>query len=462
MHDEEVQALTATLSQPRAHETLGRRPTGITLEVVSEGPLCGQRFELAGRNVVTGGRAPSLDIVLDDESVSTAHFELKLGPKGVLLRDLGSTNGTWIARGRLDDGTISLFDGAAFYAGNVKLRLVDIDVGNVARSTDERLGTMSGRSAPMAELFALLARLAPTPITTLVMGETGTGKEEVARTLHSLSLRKGSFVVLDCGSLPAGLAESSILGHVKGAFTGAHSNTPGAFERAHLGTLLLDEIGELPLELQPKLLRVLDRREVQRIGGTKVHPVDVRIVAATNRNLAQLVADGKFRLDLYHRLRQIELTVPPLRARPDDIPLLARRFLADFRQSEGRAVELEASAAALLSELYWEGNVRQLHQTVQRLAFLAEDSRITVEAIRRFGDDRKRGDPRADETLANVLEWMSKPYKEAVDEFQRHYFSELFEQARGDVDEICRRAGYSRKGLLGLARRFGLPWPNGG
>lgn len=457
--DDDVRVLTATLSQPRAHETLGRRPTGMTLEVVTEGPLLGQRFELPNRSVVTGGRAPSHDVVLDDESVSTTHFEIRLEPRGVMLRDLGSTNGTWIARSRLEEGVVSLFDGAAFYAGNIKLRLVDIEIGKLARSTDTSLGTMAGRSPAMAELFALLSRLAPTPITTLVTGETGTGKEEVARTLHQLSERKGPFVVLDCGALAPGLAESAIYGHVKGAFTGASSDTPGAFERAHWGTLLLDEIGELPLDLQPKLLRVLDRREVLRIGDTAIHPVDVRVIAATNRNLAQLVADGEFRLDLYHRLRQLEINVPPLRTRPEDIPLLVHWFLARFHENHGRAIAIEESAVEILTGLHWEGNVRQLQQTIHRLAFLAEDDVITVGDLRRFGDDRKYRDPRPDQVASHLHEWMSLPYKEAVDRFQVHYFRGLFDEAKGDVDEICRRAGYSRKGLQGLARRIGFPWP---
>ncbi|MCH9679821.1 MAG: sigma-54-dependent Fis family transcriptional regulator, partial [Deltaproteobacteria bacterium] len=232
-----IQALTATLSQPRDQEKLERRPTGLTLEVVS-GDLEGARYSLPNRSVLTGGRAASHDIVIDDESVSTTHFEIKLGAHGIVLRDLGSTNGTWIGRSRLLDGAVSLFDGATFYAGNIKLRLTQIDVGSVARSTAPTLGTMTGKSPVMAELFALMARLGPTPITALITGETGTGKEEAARTLHALSGRQGPFVVLDCGSLPTGLAESAISGHAKGAFTGAASDSPGAFEKGQAGTLV--------------------------------------------------------------------------------------------------------------------------------------------------------------------------------------------------------------------------------
>lgn len=455
----EVEALTATLSRPRAQETLGRRPTGVTLEVLT-GPNEGQRFELRKRTVITGGRAPNHDVVLEHDSVSLNHFEMKLGPGGVSLRDLGSTNGTWLGRSRLDDGTATLFDGATFYAGDIKLRLAEIAVGSVARSTSATLGTMTGHSPAMAELFALLSRLAATPITTLVMGETGTGKEEVARTLHQLSMRTGPFVVLDCGAIPAGLAESRIFGHMRGAFTGAIADAPGVFERANGGTLLLDEVGELPLDLQPKLLRVLDRPEVQRVGDDTVRQVDVRVIAATNRNLARAVADGAFRLDLFHRLGQIEIVLPPLRSRPEDIPILAERFLAEFRQRHERHLEIDSDAINALSQLRWEGNVRQLKQMVESMAFLAEEDVINLECLRKFGG--ARGVQRPQASAADVNGWMSQPYKQAADEFQEKYFSELFRETDGDIDEICKRSGYSRKGLRGVAKRLGLPWSGPG
>ena len=202
---EHAQAVAATLHSARERESLHRRPVGLHLEVL-RGADEGKRFELPRRDTIIGGRANNHDVVLTDSSVSTNHFEIRLTPGGVLLRDLGSTNGTWIGRAQLMDGTASLFDGATFYAGDVKLRLTKIEVGSIARSERPSLGTMTGASPTIREIFALLDRIGPTPLTTLITGETGTGKEEVARTLHQLSGRSGPFIVLDCGALPLNLA----------------------------------------------------------------------------------------------------------------------------------------------------------------------------------------------------------------------------------------------------------------
>jgi len=396
--------------------------------------------------------------VLAHDSVSTNHFEIRLRPEGVMLRDLGSTNGTWVGRGRLLDGSVSLYDGAIFYAGDTKLRLVQIEVGNIARSCLPSLGTMNGSSEAMREIFSLVERLAPTPITTLITGETGTGKEEVARSLHELSGRTGPFVVLDCATLPSNLAESAILGHVKGAFTGATTDRKGAFAAAQGGTVLLDEIGELPLTLQPKLLRVLDRHEVEPVGSSTTHAVDVRVLAATHRDLSQLVAEGRFRVDLLHRLRQIEVSLPPLRERPSDVAVLARHFLerarANFRQVVAAGIDDDVVHA--LSRRHWEGNVRELRQVVETLAHLAQGSTVTMEDFLRFVGMGRLRDMNGLRALAH---WSTMTGKEATDAFMRHYFAMLFEATEGDVDKICARSDYSRKGLRGVYERLGIPWP---
>jgi DNA-binding NtrC family response regulator len=456
---EHALVLAATLLSPREHESLHKRPVGLSVEVV-RGPDEGRRFDLAHRDSVTGGRGATHDVVLTDDSVSTSHFEIRLTAEGVILRDLGSTNGTWIGRSRLVDGTVSLFDGATFYAGDTKLRLVRIDVGKIARSDRPSLGTMMGASPAIREIFALLDRLAPTPLTTLITGETGTGKEEVARTVHDLSGRPGPFVVLDCATLPSNLAESAILGHVKGAFTGANTDRMGAFEAAEGGTVLIDEVGELPLELQPKLLRVLDRREVERVGSNKRKPVDVRVVAATHRNLAQMVAEGRFRLDLLHRLRQVEICVPPLRERSQDVEVLARHFLERARAVHGDAVAttIDEPVMAALGRRYWEGNVRELRQTIEALAHLARGGTIGVEDLQRFAGRGRLHDAADGTQLASFCEM---PCKEAIDAFTRHYMAKLEEQCRGDIERMCTMAGYTRKGLRGLYERLSRPWPSG-
>jgi transcriptional regulator with GAF, ATPase, and Fis domain len=454
---EHALVLAATLLSPREHESLHKRPIGLSLAVI-RGPDEGRRFELPHRETITGGRGSTLDVVLTDDSVSTSHFEIRLTTEGVILRDLGSTNGTWIGRSRLVDGTVSLYDGATFYAGDTKLRLDRIEVGRVARSDRSHLASMAGASSAIREIFALLDRLAPTPLTTLITGETGTGKDKVARTLHELSGRPGPFVVLDCGALPASLAESAILGHVKGAFTGANADRMGAFEAADGGTLLLDEIGELPLELQPKLLRVLDHREVERVGSNKRRFVDVRVLAATHRNLAQMVAEGRFRLDLLHRVRQVEVCIPPLRERPQDIAVLAHCFLEQTRALHGDRVAagIDEGVLAALGRRYWEGNVRELRQTIEALAHLATGDIVTVEDLQRYAGRSRVHDAVDGSALAG---WCTLPCKEATDAFMRHYLLELESRCHGDIERMCTLAGYTRKGLRGVYERLELAWP---
>ncbi len=204
----------------------------------------------------------------------------------------------------------------------------------------QNLGSVVAVSGAMTEIFSVVGRLAPTDVTVTLTGETGTGKDVFAHLLHELSPRvRQPFVVFDCGAVPANLMESELFGHERGAFTGAHAEHPGAFERAAGGTLFLDEIGELPLELQPRLLRALDNRSIRRVGGTKDRHVDVRIVAATNRDLGGLVAAKQFRQDLYFRLAAAVVTLPPLRDRLDDMTVLVPRLLADLRRPDVRASE---------------------------------------------------------------------------------------------------------------------------
>ena len=239
-----------------------------------------------------------------------------------------------------------------------------------ASSRDERpLRRVAALSPAMQQATDVLERLARAEVTVTLIGETGTGKDVLARNLHQRSRRaRGPFVVFDCGSVAANLAESELLGHERGAFTGASSAHTGAFERANGGTLFLDEIGELPLDLQPRLLRVLENRSVRRVGGTVDRHVDVRIVAATNRDLQGEVAAGRFRQDLYFRLAAAVVQVPPLRDRRQDIPLLVTRLLEDLGHPEVRVSE---EAVRLLQARQWPGNVRELKNTLAcALAFL--------------------------------------------------------------------------------------------
>ena len=230
-------------------------------------------------------------------------------------------------------------------------------------------GALLGESAPLLALRELIARVGPSDASVLIEGETGSGKERVARALHQASGRAGRFVAINCAALPAALLESELFGHERGAFTGASARRLGRFEQAHGGTLLLDEAGELPLELQPKLLRVLEAREVERLGGTRPIAVDVRVLAATHRDLRAQVAAGRFREDLWFRLAVFPLTVPPLRDRPDDLPLLVRAFAAELRP--GAAVQLTPEGERALRAHRWPGNVRELRNFVERVILMA-------------------------------------------------------------------------------------------
>src|SRR5262249_37514204 len=284
---------------------------------VTGGAHKGESIEGAGAIVRVGSKAGNT-LQLPIETVSRYHFEIEPTPLGFLLRDLGSTNGTFVDNYRVRE--LYLPRRAQLQAGGVTLAFEALgEAVPIELSREDRFGDVLGRSPAMRELFSLLERVAAKDLTILLEGESGTGKERLAEAIHLKSPRATKrFVVFDCASVPATLMESELLGHERGAFTGASGRRIGRFEEADGGTLFLDEIGELPLELQPKLLRALERREIRRVGGSGVIPVDVRVVAATNRDLGREVNRGAFREDLYYRLAVVRLRVPPLRERRDD------------------------------------------------------------------------------------------------------------------------------------------------
>jgi formate hydrogenlyase transcriptional activator len=246
--------------------------------------------------------------------------------------------------------------------------------------TEQNFGDIVGENAALRAVLKQVETVAPTESTVLVRGETGTGKELIARAVHDLSERNGrTFVKLNCAAIPTGLLESELFGHEKGAFTGAISQRIGRFELAHQGTLFLDEVGDIPLELQPKLLRVLQEQEFERLGGTKTIRVNVRLVAATHRDLAEMMAEGLFRRDLYYRLNVIPITLPPLRDRPDDIPRLVRHFTQGFARRMGRTIEtIPSSVMDALVRYHWPGNVRELQNVIERAVILSNGPTLQV------------------------------------------------------------------------------------
>jgi DNA-binding NtrC family response regulator len=307
------------------------------------------------------GSAPNNDVTVFDPSVSRFHCELRHTEDGFLIRDLGSTNGTVVGGLRLKEALIQ--DEILIQLGRSTIRFVPgKEETRVDPSLDVRFGELWGRSQSMREIFGILGKVAATDLTVTIQGETGTGKDLVARAIHQASPRaEGPFVVFDAGAVASNLIESELFGHEKGAFTGATEQRQGAFERADGGTLFIDEIGELALELQPKLLRALEQREIQRVGGSKRIPIDVRVVCATNRSLVEEVKKARFRDDLYFRISVVVLPLPPLRDRREDIELLVDCFL----KMGTPHMKAAPDAVSVLQNYDWPGNVRELRNVIE-------------------------------------------------------------------------------------------------
>jgi transcriptional regulator with GAF, ATPase, and Fis domain len=339
--------------------------------LIVQGPDRGESVSVR-TGTVTFGSAPSCSMVLTDKTVSRRHLEaIPDSAGGVVLRDNDSTNGTFFENSRIREITVSF--GAEFKLGRTVVKFVPEEEA-VEPEISESLnyGSMVGQDPKMRRLFALLSDIATTDATVIVEGETGTGKELVAEEIHRNSHRsEGPFIVFDCGAVPRDLIESSLFGHVKGAFTGAITDRRGAFAEANGGTVFLDEIGELSLDLQPTLLRVLDKRAVRRVGANHYENIDVRVVAATNRDLREEVAAKNFREDLYYRLAVIRVALPPLRERGVDIPVLAEHFVRSFSPSSGPALTIRPEDMARLQRHSWPGNVREMRNVMERACVLA-------------------------------------------------------------------------------------------
>jgi transcriptional regulator with GAF, ATPase, and Fis domain len=344
-----------------------------------------QTLEIVLRTPLVIGSARSADLVLVNNTVSRIHAELDPRHDGLWVRDLDSKNGTFVDGMRVKETCVQ--QSADIQMGTSVLH-VDFDAGMVAPVelwSTNHFQHLVGQSTVMRELFALLYRVARTDASVLIRGETGTGKEVVARSIHDASHRRDKpYVVVDCAALPENLLEAELFGHTKGAFTGAVSARVGAIESAEGGTVFLDEIGEVPLSMQPKLLRVLEQRTVRRIGETQHRPVDVRFITATHRDLLAMVARGEFREDLYFRLGVIPVSVPPLRSRREDIALLVDRFVGNEKLSSALMEEIRG--------LPWRGNVRELRNFVERAKALGEAEVLrrsaAIVSSTRFDDER--------------------------------------------------------------------------
>ncbi len=420
---------------------------------VLAGPGAGlrRRFEA---DEVRVGKARSNHLCLPDPMVSRFHCVIQRTPRGLLLRDLGSSNGTQLAGCWVE--SVYLSPEMPIQAGQtvLQVRLADGETGKAAADPGPRI---LGDSAETQKLIAMLPQLAKTGAIVLLEGETGTGKSMVAQLIHRMGPRaSGPFVVVDAGALSPSLIESELFGHERGSFTGATERRVGAFESACGGTVFLDEIGELPLELQPKLLRALEERVIRRIGSSQTIHLDVQIIAATNRDLRRAVSEGRFRADLYYRLEALHLTIPPLRERRDDIPALVehfcRRTMADVDDAFIEALKLK------FIHQEWLGNARQLRNAVERAVLLgafADDEDLAAHSppLTPANAAPAADPPPLAPTDASPRVSFREAKEAAVVSWERDYLSRLMREAGGNLSLAARLARIDRGHLRDLLRQ---------
>ena len=420
-----------------------------------------------GADPIVVGRNAACQMVLDDGKVSAVHAEFQAHEQGVRVRDLGSRNGTFVAGVRV--GEIYLLAGTKLRLGETEVQFEPLRPERITVSAIPTFGRLVAHSAGMRAIFERLSKIAPTDLTLLITGETGTGKELVAQALHDASARaKKPFVVVDCGSIPPTLAEAYLFGHERGAFTGAVDKRPSPFVEAEGGTIFLDELGELPIDVQPKLLRALAERRVKSVGGSQYREVDVRVLAATRRDLVRAVNTGAFRSDLYFRIAQVKIELPALRQRVEDIPILVRRMLKDFGD-EGAYERVTNTTLERLVRHDWPGNVRELRNAVQvAFALSVEGEEIDIAShlgaltetphASTFGGGGGNGGGGG--LGASIGALKGRQFQEAKREilarFERDYFAALSDEAKGNVSEMARRAGMERAHVRAYLRRHGI------
>jgi len=398
--------------------------------LVVSGPLKGKEFVVSSDNFTLGSGRNS-DLMLDDSTISRRHCEIQLVPDGYNICDLKSTNGTSVQGVRIKSAFLDA--GTEFQLGSTRVVFCPMqETMEYKLSPNESFGKLLGSSIAMRRVFHLAEHYAKTNSTVMIEGETGTGKEILAEEIHRHSKRSDKpFIVIDCASLAKELVASELFGHTKGAFTGAMTDRTGAFEHADGGTVFLDEIGDLAPELQPQLLRVIEKREVKRVGSNTPRKIDVRIITATNKKLANEVNTGNFREDLFFRLSVINIELPPLRKRKEDIPILTEAFLNHD----------------------WPGNVRELRNLVE-IASYSEQTSIDLAAFLYLGRTRK---PPSDSANRFTAERPFKVVKqELIQEFEMQYITDLLKQYSGNVSQAAKQAGIERTYLQRLIRKYGL------
>jgi len=415
---------------------------------VVEGPARGATWQSTTDRCSIGSHIRN-DLIVEDPTVSRFHCEILVDEGGVRVRDLKSRNNTVLDGVAVVEAFVRV--GSLIRLGKTVLRFeLSTETNRVPLSEETRFGSLTGVSPAMRAAFAMFARAAESDATVLLEGETGTGKSQAAHSIHKKSARSsGPFIVVDCGAIHGNLLESELFGHEKGSFTGATDKRVGAFEEASGGTLFLDEIGELGIDLQPKLLRALEAREVRRVGANTYRPVNVRVIAATNRDLRADVNVGRFRADLYFRLAVVTIGMPPLRQRPEDIPAIAEEIIVSLRAPKEAADQLRTPEfMAQIRNAAWTGNVRELRNYIERCLILRTIEPTTeAEAEPEATDDGFVVDPNA-------------PYaserERAIADFERRYFKALLRQHDGKVARAAGAAGMDRAYMYKLLRRHGI------
>jgi DNA-binding NtrC family response regulator len=416
---------------------------------IEEGPQRGKKFGPIAPPIRLGA-ATANEVVLDDPTVSRFHATIDVDGDTALITDTGSTNGTFVGGQRVKIGYLA--DGTRIRLGQTIIAIKTEAPSAVELSSEASFGDLAGKSGVMRALFSVLGRLAKTAAPVLIEGETGSGKELVARALHTEGPRKDRpFVVVDCGAIAPTLIESELFGHERGAFTGADSKRDGAFARAGAGTVFLDEIGELPLALQPKLLRVLESGTFKPLGSSVEATTHARVISATHRDLRRLVNETRFREDLYFRLAVVPVRVPPLRTRGDDLLLLAERFFARAYLAAGGAEPippLSPSTVGTIKAHEWPGNVRELKNAIERAMALLEPELANTGALETA--------LRPQETGAAPGRIDALPLDEAKRSFERQYLLALLARFGEDIEGAAASAEIHPKSLARLLRRHRL------
>ncbi len=434
-------------------QVLSDLPPDLKLVVVS-GPDRGQSLPLQpGKYTV--GKADTCQLVLHDAQVSRQHLEVDVTDSEVRLRDLGSSNGSFFDGAKFEALVVGV--GAQVLVGATELRVVSESASAVPLSEAQSFGELIGRSTVMRQLFTILERVAASDTAVLLHGETGVGKELAAEALHRRSPRgNGPFIICDLAGVPPTLIESELFGHVRGSFTSADRDREGAFVQADTGTIFLDEVGELSNEVQPRLLRALERRQVKPVGGTNYSNISVRVIAATNRDLITEVREGRFRRDLYHRLAVVRVEIPPLRQRREDVPLLVEHFLALAAKGAGRPVPtVPPQTLAMLTAHDWPGNVRELRNVMEQALALSPGTSLDAGLL-----SLPEGPSGGASGGTQMPTGSGQPFREArerlIEAWEREYLVDLLGKADHNVSEAARRAGLSRVYLHELIRKHGL------